>query len=381
MGDEQQSGPVELGAQVPVVEGGDDRLAGTGGGDDEVVRMVPAALDFETFEDLALERVGLDLERGDDRVPTRRGCSCTPEAFVVERFEVGVGPVGGEGAVEGGDEVRVVPLRGAYVPFEAGDLRREGEVRRPDIDRREAACTVEHPGLRVQSGGGGVVGDLDLSAEISERFEGPELGAAGVGGGDDPQRLAGLDMAAKVGKEVTDSGPADERQHEVDPIGGVDLGFDLGADCWLVAGVGHQHRVSQRREGPADVKGLVGGSQPFHGCEPLQGGREHALGLEDAALGTVDCRENRSGEAQRRIGPIVDADGREGVAHPTTEDLPDPVGQLGGIDSLEIGPEPVFPGLVETSAEQLVDQLVMETGLQVRHGTIVAQCPRTAGDR
>ena len=66
VGDEQQAGPVELGAEVAVVERGDDGLAGAGGGDDEVVGVALAALDLEPFEDLALERVGLDLERRED---------------------------------------------------------------------------------------------------------------------------------------------------------------------------------------------------------------------------------------------------------------------------------------------------------------------------
>ena len=128
MRDEEQAGPVEFGAEVAVVERGDDGLAGSGGGGDEVVGVALAALDLEPFEDLALERVRLDLERREDRVVGFGGCGGPSEALGVEGLEVRVGPVRGEGAVEGRDEFGVEALRCSDVPLEAGDLCREGEV-------------------------------------------------------------------------------------------------------------------------------------------------------------------------------------------------------------------------------------------------------------
>ena len=54
---------VELGPELAVVERRDDRLAGARGGDDEVVAVAAPPLHLQPFEHLALERVGLDVER------------------------------------------------------------------------------------------------------------------------------------------------------------------------------------------------------------------------------------------------------------------------------------------------------------------------------
>lgn len=108
MGDEQQPGSVELTPQVAVVESGDDRLARPGSCDNEIVGMTAAALDLEAFEDLALERVRLDLKRREDRVAGLGYCRSLSEALGVERLEVRVGPVRGEGTIEGGDQLGVV---------------------------------------------------------------------------------------------------------------------------------------------------------------------------------------------------------------------------------------------------------------------------------
>ena len=86
------------GAQAAVVEGGDHRLAGAGGGDDEVAGVAAAALGVEPVEDLLLERVRADVE--------------------VEGEGLGAGALlGAEGLVDAvGVDGRVVGLELALVP-------------------------------------------------------------------------------------------------------------------------------------------------------------------------------------------------------------------------------------------------------------------------
>ena len=56
---------------------------------------------------------------------------------------------------------------------------------------------MEHPRLGVEAGGAEVVGDADLGPEVGELVEGPALGRAGVGRGEDAERLALLAVAAQ----------------------------------------------------------------------------------------------------------------------------------------------------------------------------------------
>ena len=99
-------------------------------------------------------------------------------------------PVAVEHGGELVDDVGVAGGRGPDVPLEPGDLRRVGEVRRADVGGREAGAPVEDPRLGVEAGAAEVVGDPDLGAEVGELVEGPALGGAGVGRGEDPERLA-----------------------------------------------------------------------------------------------------------------------------------------------------------------------------------------------
>ena len=55
--------------------------------------------------------------------------------------------------------------------------------------------------------------------------------------------------------------------------------------------------------------------------------------------------------------------------------------KLGGIDGLEVGPQSLGGEAVEALPEKLIDELVVEPGLQVRHCAIVAHVARARGDR
>ena len=91
-------------------------------------------------------------------------------------FEVVGLPVGLEGRFEGADHVGVQDLAGPHVPLHAGDLGRVGQVRRADVDRRLAGVTMEEPRLGMQPGGGRVVADLDLDAQVLQLVERLGLG-------------------------------------------------------------------------------------------------------------------------------------------------------------------------------------------------------------
>ena len=157
VGDEQQPRPRERCPEVPIVERCHHGLAGTGCSDDKGVGVAAQPLDLEAFEDRGLEGQRRDVERcGDGIVRTCDGDGAG-EAFRVEVLVVGIGPIGGEGPLECIDEFGVDAFGGADVPLETGDLSGEREVRRADVDGREAGCPVEQPRLRMETRRGRVV--------------------------------------------------------------------------------------------------------------------------------------------------------------------------------------------------------------------------------
>ena len=99
--------------------------------------------------------------------------------------------------------------------------------------RSSSRSTVEDPRLCVQTGGGGVVRDLDLGAESAQRLERPQLGAVRVGGRDETERLAVLAVAAQRIEQRLDPAPPHERHDDVDRVGGVNLGAQFVADGGL----------------------------------------------------------------------------------------------------------------------------------------------------
>ena len=74
-------------------------------------------------------------------------------------------------------------------------------------------------------------------------------------------------MFLQRGDQVADASPADERQHDVDAVSRVDLGFDLLTQGRLAAGVGEQHGVADRGERPFDWDDVAGGVQRLDGGE------------------------------------------------------------------------------------------------------------------
>ncbi len=281
----------------------------------------------------------------------------------VERLEVRIGPVGLEDPVEGLDQVGVAALGCPDVPLPSGDLRREREVGRSDVDGREPGGPVEAPRLGMEPGAGRVVGDLHLGTDVGERLKRAQLGAAGVGGGDDPQRLAGLGVPAKRRQKVAHPRPADEGEHEIDAVGRFDLRHDLPTDRRLVACVRHQHRVAERRERASDRHRLAGGSQRLDGDEALQARRQPRPGASFDAIAVDEQVQHPGGDRDRGVVAVCRRLGGDHITGPVSDDLGDPVGKLGRFDLSELGPQP--PGVETTDliGERLAEDRVVQTCL------------------
>ena len=93
-----------------------------------------------------------------------------------------------------------------------------GEVRRSDVGRGLPAGAVEDPRLGVEAGGGLVVGDPDIGADGGECVERFDLGAVGVGGGEEPNSTAVVEVAAKRREHGGDARQPDERDQHVDAV-------------------------------------------------------------------------------------------------------------------------------------------------------------------
>ena len=114
---------------------------------------------------------------------------------------------------------------------------------------------MQQPGLRVQPGGAGVVGDLHLDAVLVEPVQRPTLGRARVRRREqadgDPSGSCFLQRRA----EQVQACPADERDHGVDPIGARQFGEERVDEGRLAGCVGQQIVVEegQVRQGGRDL--------------------------------------------------------------------------------------------------------------------------------
>ena len=162
VGDEQQrevlAGP---GAELAVVERGNDGLAGPGRRDDEVaMTVVPFALGRQRVEHPLLMRVRADIEVGER---DRRALAERASVVLAQRLrklvavdvrvvvlEVLGRPVALERHPDAIDDVRSVDRRQPHVPLKAIEQGGVGEVRRADEGGAQAGVALEQPGLRVQ---------------------------------------------------------------------------------------------------------------------------------------------------------------------------------------------------------------------------------------
>ena len=79
----------------------------------------------------------------------------------------------------------------------------------------------------MQSGGGAVVGHLDLCANFRELIQCEALGGSRVSGGEHPKFTAPPDKFLKRFEEGLNTGHPDERHDEVDSLSRMNLGLQL----------------------------------------------------------------------------------------------------------------------------------------------------------
>ncbi len=254
MGNEQQARPRQPLTERPVVEGRHDRLAGTGRGHEQVAVMPTLARQLEQLQQRFLKGVRTQLDRTQDHLragvsPSDTG-SLVVEVGRVVGHEVAARPVALEDRGELGDHVGVAGRRHPDVPLQAGDLGRMGEVRRADVDGREAGLAVEHPGFGMEACRGRVVGDANVGAEVDELIDCRALGRVGVGRREHPQPTAGFAVPAQAVEKRPGTAAADEGDHHIDRVGGFDLRLQLAPQRGLPARVGEQGRVEQWDQRP-----------------------------------------------------------------------------------------------------------------------------------
>ncbi len=216
------------------------------------------AREIELLEQRLLKRPRLDLDRTEQEAIGFNDRRALDELVGVVRDKGVARPVALEDRLHLLQSVRVAGSRDPNVPLEPGDLGGVREVRRADVGGRVAALTSEDPGLRVQPGLRGVVGDPDLGAGLAQNIERPLLGAVRVRRRQDTKRLAGRTVRRdRVGKRAN-AAPADERHDKIDPVGRRDLGSQLVSDRRLARGVRENSRIEQRRERRVDpLRGAV----------------------------------------------------------------------------------------------------------------------------
>ena len=228
-------------AEAAVVESRDHRLAGAGGGDDEIPvpiveltlggRAPPASLPGSGRADLQPgERMVSPAVSRRARRPQRARRQVDPILVRVVPLEAAVVPVG----VEGGSELRHQRRRGhpgqPDVPLHAVQQRCPGQIGRPDVGGVEFRVAAEQPRLGMQSRPQGVVLNFDLGAELPDQpVQRDPLGGAHVGRGHDPQWHAPSSEILEFRLQDPQAVPFDEGAQQVDLIGGDQFGTQLSA--------------------------------------------------------------------------------------------------------------------------------------------------------
>ena len=246
----------------------------------------------------------------------------------VVRHEVAGLPIALEHGGELGEHGGVASRGGPHVPLEPGHLRGVGEVRRPDIRRREALGSVEHPCLRVESRGSDVVRDAHICTECDELVESCPLGGVGVRRRQHTQRPAGLGVTPQRGEQRADTAAPDEGHHHVDGGGRLDLGTELGPQCRFTGSIRQQRGVEQRCQRCLDARRRTVDVAATNT-------REHRGGI-DGQLRPVERDElaqsvqQRPGDANADLRPLVVGD-VEQRALDLVADVPgDAIGRVGG---------------------------------------------------
>ena len=222
-------------AETLVVQGRDDRLAGTGGSHHQIARIATdSALCLQLVQNLLLVGIGVDVHGVDVGIVgieiffrfQRPRQALFLILCVVFKFAVIPVILKGSGDLVNG--FGQVAFRYLGVPFKAAGQCRIGQIGRAHISRREAGFSVKDICLSVETGRLGIVADLDVRiGQLSQFLNGFHIGSAHVGGGDDADLAAAVRKLPQLVHDEPQAAPFDEGHQHVDPVGRDDFLFEL----------------------------------------------------------------------------------------------------------------------------------------------------------
>ena len=224
-------------AEPAVVEGGDDRFAGAGGGNDEVaIVLTDGPLGSQLVEDPALISIGRDGERiGSRGLGNLFMIAFAPdgsfEVFVLGKgvgFELRGMPVGLEGSHDFMHGGRRVVSGDLHVPFQTAGDGGVGKIRGTDVGGMVFGIAVEDVGFGMQPGPFGVVGHADFDiGQCSDGVDGLDIGSTHIGGSDETQPAATFSKGFQFLIDEPETAPFDEGNQHVDTVGGEDFLLEL----------------------------------------------------------------------------------------------------------------------------------------------------------
>ena len=231
-----------------VIQGRDDRLAGTGGSHHQIAGVAAdGTLRLQPVQYFLLVGIGVNIHG------INFGIVGVEVFFRFQRprqpfplilriiFKFPVIPVILKGSGDLVNGFGQVTPRYFCVPFQAAGQCGVGKIGGAHIGRREAGFAVENIRLGVETGRLGVVADLDLRiGQPAQLLDGFHIGSANVGGGDDAKLAAVLRKLPQLVHDEPQATPLDEGHQHVDAVGRDDLLFKLGKHLRLVNGSGEK---------------------------------------------------------------------------------------------------------------------------------------------
>ena len=248
-------------AKSLVVQRGDHRLAGSGGGHHQVAGVAPdGALRLQLVQDLLLVGVGSDIHG------VHFGVVCVEVFFCLQRpgqpllliLGVVLKFAGVPVALKGGGDLvnslRQIPAGDLHIPLQTAGDGGIGKIGGTHIGRGEAGIPIKDIGLGVEPGALGVVADLDLGVgQGPQLLNGLYIGGPHVGGGDDPQLPSVSGELPQLVHQKPQAAPLDEGHQHVDAVGGDDLFFQLCVHLGFMDGPGEQAALGDGGLRPAQV--------------------------------------------------------------------------------------------------------------------------------
>ena len=247
VGDEEKArAESPIPAEAPVIEGRHHRLTRPGRRDDEVLPLPEeVALRLQLLEDFLLERVRVHVGKvgraalfASPAASQGKGALETRETLRVRRVdlhELRVVPERVERGPELLNDCQAFPLRSLQGPLEPLAECGCGEIRRPDVDRRETARATEEPCLRVQARASPVEGNADPRARhAGDGYERFCLARAGVGRGQEPKAPPAAQQLLDRLPDPLPAPPRDEADDGIDLVRALHLRRDLRPEPRLV---------------------------------------------------------------------------------------------------------------------------------------------------